>query len=203
MSARSDRRTHERTSVYETAELGELFERHRLRLRALVQGRIDPPLAARMDADDVIAEAYRAASRRWEAFKANRQVSDFLWLYRIVSDTFVELWRKATAGKRDAYREACWNDSGSMDLGMRLAAGGPGPASEVSRREQLQLVRRAIAQLTPDDRDVLWFRDRDQLSYAEIGELLGLSADAATKRYVRAVAKLKQVYLSLGGDSRP
>jgi RNA polymerase sigma-70 factor, ECF subfamily len=203
MTARGDRRTQERPSVYETAELGELFERHRPRLRLLVQGRIDPPLAAKLDADDVIAEAYRAAGRRWEAFKANRQVSDFLWLYRIVGDTFVEMWRKATAGKRDAYREACWNESGSVDLGARLAAAGPGPATEVSRREQLQLVRRAIAQLTPDDRDVLWFRDRDQLSFAEIGEHLGLTADAATKRYVRAVAKLKRAYLALGGDSRP
>lgn len=203
MSVRNDRRTQARPSVYDTAELGELFERYRPRLRLLVQGRIDPSLAAKMDADDVISKAFEAASRRWEAFKANRQVSDFLWLYRIVSDTFVEMWRIYTAGKRDAYREARWDQSGSIDLGMRLAAAGPGPASEVSRREQLQLIRRAIAQLTPDDRDVLWYRDRDQLSYAEIGEFLGLTADAATKRYVRAVAKLKQVYLSLGGDSQP
>ena len=30
-----------------------------------------------------------------------------------------------------------------------------------------------------------------------------LSAEAAAKRYVRAVAKLKKEYQSLGGDSRP
>lgn len=203
MTTRDDAHTPGVASVYEAAELGELFDRFRPRLLALVRRRIDPPLAAKLDADDVVAEAYWAASRRWEAFKSHRRVSDFVWLYRIVCDTFVEQWRKATAGIRDVYREACWDEPGSVDLGLRLAASGAGPATEVSRREQEELVRRAIARLPPDDRDVLWMRDRDELSYAEIADHLGVGVEAAAKRYVRAVAKLKKEYRSLGGDSRP
>lgn len=191
------------SSVSAVAELAELFQRHRERLVAIVRRRIDPVLATRLGADDVVAQAYLAAGRRWGVFKANRRVSDFVWLYRIVSDTFVEEWRKATAAARDVYRQAHWDEQGSIDLCGRLVAGGPGPATEAARKEQAELLRQAVGALKPEDREVIGLRSRDELSFVEIAEHLGVGVDAATKRYVRALRKLKEVWVRVSGESRP
>lgn len=190
-------------SVVELAELGALFERHGPRLLGILRRRIDPALGARLDAEDIVNAAFLAARRRWPAYRADRKVSEFVWLYRIVNDTFVEEWRRATAGNRDVYRGANWDERGSIDLCLRLVERGPGPATEAVRREQSTLMERAVAGLRDEDRDVIRLRSHEDLSYAEIAEHLGIAEAAATKRYVRALRKLKEIWQRITGESRP
>ena len=190
-------------SVFEFAELGGLFERHGPRLTAILRRRIDPALGARLDAEDIVNAAFLAARRRWPAYRADRRVSEFVWLYRIVNDTFVEEWRKATASNRDVYRGANWDERGSVDLCLRLVEKGAGPATEAVRRERTTFMERAVAGLPDGDREVIRLRGYEDLSYAEIAEHLGVEESAATKRYVRALRKLKEIWQRITGESRP
>ena len=53
------------SSIADLALLGRLFEEHRPRLLAMVQRRIDPALAARVDAEGILTDAFLLARRRW------------------------------------------------------------------------------------------------------------------------------------------
>jgi RNA polymerase sigma-70 factor (ECF subfamily) len=51
----------------------------------------------------------------------------------------------------------------------------------------------------PLDREVLALRHFEQLSNAEASQVLGLQESAASKRYVRALRKLKEILSSMPG----
>ncbi len=50
--------------------------------------------------------------------------------------------------------------------------------------------------LTVQDRQLVILRLYDELSYAEIARVMGISVSAAEKRYQRALKKLKSIYFS-------
>ena len=49
------------------------------------------------------------------------------------------------------------------------------------------------------DREVVALRNFEQLSNAECARVLGLTESAATKRYIRALKRLKEILNSLPG----
>ena len=69
----------------------------------------------------------------------------------------------------------------------------PGPTSALSRAERCEVVRAALKKLDPLDREILAFRYFDDLNFAQIGSILGLSQNAATKRALRAMVELRDL----------
>lgn len=67
------------SSLADLAALGQLFEDHRPRLLAMVQRRLDPALAARVTAEDVLSEAFLQARRRWPQFRAGSAMTPYAW----------------------------------------------------------------------------------------------------------------------------
>jgi DNA-directed RNA polymerase specialized sigma24 family protein len=61
-------------------------------------------------------------------------------------------------------------------------------------------VRRAVAKLDPIDREILMLREFEQLSYAEIAELLQLPVNTVRSRLFRARVALRTL-LEPGGSS--
>lgn len=72
-----------------------------------------------------------------------------------------------------------------------LAARQPGVVSHASRREQWTTVQTAIAQLSADEQEVLVLRGIEQVSNQEIARKLGIQDYEATRRYQRALARLR------------
>lgn len=66
------------------------------------------------------------------------------------------------------------------------------PVQRAGRSEHEQLVRRAVASLTPDDRRLVELRNVDSLRFREIGRRLAISEDAARRRHERAARRLKR-----------
>lgn len=75
---------------------------------------------------------------------------------------------------------------GSVDVPSAL----PSPEAEVARRDAAAALDAALMTLSPDERDVLLLSKYEDLSYAELGEIAGCSADAAKMRVHRALRKL-------------
>jgi RNA polymerase sigma-70 factor (ECF subfamily) len=73
------------------------------------------------------------------------------------------------------------------------------PTQAAQRAERLLRLQEAINTLDPIDREVLALRHFEQLSRAETAEVLGISPDAAAKRYFRALKRLKEVLASMPG----
>jgi RNA polymerase sigma-70 factor (ECF subfamily) len=53
--------------------------------------------------------------------------------------------------------------------------------------------------MDPIDREVLALRHFEQLSNQECARVLGIGESAATKRYIRALARLKEILSTLPG----
>lgn len=191
------------SSVLELAELRSLFEDHWPRLVAIVRRRLDASLGVKVDPEEIVNATFLDAQRRWAGYRAERKVSPFVWLYRLVNDRLIEEWRTATRQKRDIQRNVPWPERPSIDLGLRLVAPDTSPTQAIVRREEAELMRQALAALREPDREVIMLRSYEELNFREIGELLDLGENAATVRYVRALRKLKDAWTTLTGESRP
>src|SRR4051794_16923370 len=93
--------------------LGTLFDRHRSRLAKMVRLRLDCRLKGRIDAADVIQEAFVDASRRLPAYAANPTMPPFLWLRFLTSQRLQLLHRQHFGPTRDPEREG-WVFTGAL-----------------------------------------------------------------------------------------
>jgi RNA polymerase sigma-70 factor (ECF subfamily) len=192
------------SSIADLALLGRLFEEHRSRLLAMVQRRLDPALAARIDAEDILNEAFLLARSRWGRFREQTDLTAYAWLYRITLDCLIEAWRRETRAGRDLHRQMPWPEASSVQLGLGLGLVHPGTSpSEAAPREELrQKMRQAVELLKESDREILWMRHYDQLSFPEAARVLGIKESAATLRYVRALERLKKLWEQMDPDGR-
>ena len=86
---------------------GALLARHHNRLHGVAAFRLDPRLRGRVDAADVMQEAYAAATARRAEFFGQSTQPLFLWLRWMVGNTLLELHRHHLGAQmRDARREA-------------------------------------------------------------------------------------------------
>ena len=188
------------TSPRERADfdLSREFELHRQRLVQMIKFRLDPVLATRVDADDVLQEAWLAANKRIDHFLSQDQWSAFVWLRMIVGQTIVDLQRHHLGTKmRDAYRETAQRDPLAQSTTMSIAAHLLGqfatPSQEVMRKELSSQLSAAVEAMDPIDREVLALRHFEELTNNEVAEVLGIQVKAASIRYVRAIKRLKQI----------
>jgi RNA polymerase sigma-70 factor (ECF subfamily) len=179
--------------VSELAALAKLFDGHRARLLAMVRRRIDPALAARVDPEDVLGEAFLRASARWSEYDSEA-MSTYSWLYRIVLDCLIGTWRNAHAAGRSIQREVPWPERSSVQLGLGLVGSTTSPSEAFARAELRERIVWAVGQLKPDDREILAMRHFDELSHAEAAAILGIAPDAAMQRYTRALRRLRRFW---------
>lgn len=185
--------------------LAELFAQHRDRLWRMVNFRIDPRLHGRVDADDVLQEAYLSAAQRIDSFLQDASRSVFVWLRLIVSQTLIDVHRRHLGvKKRDARRDVSihggWDSaSTSYSLSFHLLGHLTSPSSAAIRAELAQQLDAALETLSDLDREVLAMRHFEELSNQETAQVLGISEQAASIRYVRALGRLKGVMTAVAG----
>lgn len=187
----------------ELSQLGRQFDEYRPRLLAMLQRRIDPSLAIRIDPEDILNDAFLDAGRKWPKFQLEPKLSVYAWLYGIARDRLIETWRRETRDRRDIHRELPWPDHSSVQMGLSIIDRALTPGAAAVRAEIQERMRQALSLLKDADREILWMRHYDQLSFVEAGDVLGVSENAATVRYVRALKRLKQVWQQVydGGGS--
>jgi RNA polymerase sigma-70 factor (ECF subfamily) len=180
-----------------------LLEQYHDRLRRMVAVRLDPRVRQRVDPSDVLQEAYVEALARLPEYMNNPTVPVFLWLRGLAANRLGKAHRHHLAADcRAAGREVALDHLGapasSAMLADHLVSPGSRP-SEAARREELRRrVRTLLETMDPIDREVLSLRHFEQLKTAEVAAMLGIQPKAATKRYARAVARLRDL---LGGEA--
>jgi RNA polymerase sigma-70 factor (ECF subfamily) len=75
------------------AAWGNLLEKHRQQLHKMVELRLDPRLYGRLDASDVIQEAYLTASTQLPDYLKNPTIPFHLWLRLVTGQKLVLLHR--------------------------------------------------------------------------------------------------------------
>ncbi len=187
----------------DNAALAKLLERYRPQLLGLVRMKTDRRLSKRIDAADVLQDAYLDASRRLEEYAANPAMPFPLWLKFLTLQRLTALHRHHLgAAMRDAGREVAMESlmqAHSESMAIELAGDFTSPSQVVARVELQTQLMDALEQLGPVDREVLRLRHFEELTNDEVAELLGLTKAGASNRYIRALRRLKDVVSATPG----
>jgi RNA polymerase sigma-70 factor, ECF subfamily len=97
------------------AALTELFSQFRQRLKRMVRLRLNDRLRGRVDASDVVQEAYLEVSRRLHDYLSNPQTPFFLWLRFITGRKLLDVHRRHLGGATPAGKS-----HGTLNLMHRL-----------------------------------------------------------------------------------
>jgi RNA polymerase sigma-70 factor (ECF subfamily) len=182
--------------------LAELFEQYRDRLRKIVRFRLDHRLAARVDVEDVLQEAYLNAQDRLQYVLTESAGGLFVWFRLIVGQTLVDIHRRHLGAQaRDAGRERSPRDGNASSSAMSSWLFGhlTSPSQAVLRKELTEQLETALESMSELDRDVLVMRHFEELTNQESARVLGISEQAASVRYVRALKRLQNILVAIPG----
>jgi RNA polymerase sigma-70 factor (ECF subfamily) len=178
------------------AELQRWCVEFRDRLRAMVHARLDPRLAARLDPSDVVQEALTEATQRFPEYQRNPTMSPYLWLRFLTLQRLAIFFRRHLAThKRAVDREAVLPDFdvSSIVMAQWLVDQHSSPSESAVKREQQLRLRDALETMSPQDREILSLRHFEQLSSDEAAQVLGITLAAASRRYYRALERLREI----------
>ena len=156
------------------AALMTLFSAHRIRLKRMIQLRLSRRVEGRVDASDVLQEAFLEASRSLADYARGPVLPFFLWLRHLTALKLSEVHRRHLGTKRrDADREVTLHRGGmpmvdSASLAAQLLGSITSPSCAVIKAETRLLVQEVLYSMDPVDREVLALRHFEQLSTSEV-----------------------------------
>ena len=176
----SDEQIIERTLAGESDAFGLLVERwerpiYGLSLRML--GRDE-------DARDVCQETFISAFRNLRKFRGDAKFSS--WLYRIALNACHSRLRRGGVAEQSLDEE---DESGrTRELSD---AGAEGLADRLHRNQRAEIVRRALQALPPEMRQVIVMKEYEELTFAEIAEVLQLPTSTVKSRLYTGLQQLR------------
>ena len=175
-------------------------------LRRMVDLRLDPALARRVDASDIVQDVLIEATQRLREYLKKPDMPFHLWLRHLAQDRIIDTHRRhRLAQRRSIDREQpiarpAWAEDSSASLVSQLVDTERTPATEAIRGELERKLSQAIAQMAEDDREIILMRHTEQLSNQDVAQTLGLTEAAASMRYLRSLRRLKQILLPEGSS---
>jgi RNA polymerase sigma-70 factor (ECF subfamily) len=179
------------------AALAELFDRYQEKLARMIALRMDGRILGKVDREDVLQEAFLEAARRIQDYLDQPLVPLFVWLRQITCQVLINIQRRYLGAKmRDVKLEvpldrAASAGASSALLVAQLADSLTTPSQFAVRAETASQLRAALENLDQADREVLLLRHLEELSNNEVAQVLGIDKYAASKRYLRALQRLR------------
>lgn len=142
------------------------------------------------DAQDLLQDALLEAFRSFKRFQRGTYFDK--WLYRIMTNTFIDRQRRSKRVGRieslDAPQSGGEDDSASV---REVADWGSDPARVALRETFDEPVQRALDSLPPEFRMVLILSDVEEFSYEEISEMMATPVGTVRSRLHRARGAVK------------
>ena len=142
------------------------------------------------DAEEVAQEAFVAAWKGMPTFRGESKFSS--WLYQLTTNAAIDFLR------REKRHRGTTSIEDEVDLSTPDT---PQQAAEAA--EVRQALQQALDALTPEHREIFLLRQMRQLSYEEIGRLLGLEAGTVKSRLSRAKKQLREILAQKGNLFAP
>jgi RNA polymerase sigma-70 factor (ECF subfamily) len=177
--------------------LGQLLERYRAYLLVLARVQIGRRLQGKVDASDVVQEAFLGAHRDFPQFRGATANEFAAWLRQILASLLANLVRHYHGTqRRDVRLErqlAGELEKSSLALDRGLIAAQSSPSQQAARREQSVRLADALARLPGDWRDLLILRHLEGLTFPEVARRMGRTLDSVKKQWPRALAGLRRL----------
>ncbi|NGQ95083.1 sigma-70 family RNA polymerase sigma factor [Brevibacillus sp. SYP-B805] len=137
------------------------------------------------DAEDVYNEIWLKVAQNLHKF--DQSLPFHAWLYRLVSNACIDFLRK----KRDIAME---DEQIHYQLQKADVQQSDTPEARLLQKEFQAHLHELLKQLDETDRLIVTLRFSEQLSYDEIGELVGMSKNTVGTRLFRARKQLKEMF---------
>ena len=155
-----------------------VWEQHVCWLRTVLEAR----LRSSLDADEVLQDVAVLAWRKRDQLTDENRIQP--WLYRIAISQVLMFWRKRKQSKKYISltpQTELKQDDHYLD-----------PADWICRAEAHDLVREAMAKLSPKDREILMLKHVESWTYEQISNCLDISYDKVVYRLSRARGRLRK-----------
>jgi len=179
--------------------LGRLLETYRNYLAILARVQIDRRLQSKVDASDIVQDAFLQATRAFPDFHGTTEGEIVGWLREILSHRLVDVIRQFHGThRRDVRleRQLAEDLDRSSCIAHALLDSKSSPSHQVARREQTVLVADALARLPDDYREVIVLHEFEGLSLAEVARRMTRSESSVERLWVRSLVALRRL---LGG----
>ena len=171
-----------------------LLKEFRGPLRRVIDARLDPAIARRVDASDIVQDVLLEANQRLTDYLKSPDMPFHLWLRHLAQDRIIDTHRRhRLAQRRSVDREQpivppAWADEESASLVAEMVDTERTPTSEAIRHELQRRLATAVLELSPDDQEVIHMRHQEGLSNQEVAQVLGLTEAAASMRVLASPA---------------
>jgi RNA polymerase sigma factor (sigma-70 family) len=163
-----------------------LFERYRGRIASYATRMVGE------QGEDVTQEVFIAALR---SIRSSQRAIDFKpWIYEIARNACIDHLRRV----RRRGEVASLDEPGG-EIGAMCGPGGD-PHATLEVRERFAVVRRALDELPPRQRELVALRELTGLSYGELAQRTAMSPSAVETTLHRARRRLIAQYQLLGGE---
>jgi RNA polymerase sigma-70 factor (ECF subfamily) len=174
------------------AALARFFDLYFERVHGYVRRLVPDEHLAEDLTQDVFLQIYRALP----GYDPERELSP--WVFTIATNRIRDLWR--SRAHQEGRAEVDLDAEGHGEDGLERLPEGVRPDETLAQGELLEHLRRAVDGLPEGLRMTVLLRAYEQLSFEEIGRILGRNEVAVRKRYSRALEILRA---SLGPGRKP
>jgi RNA polymerase sigma-70 factor (ECF subfamily) len=170
--------------------LGQLLELCRRYLLQIATSELASDLQHKVAASDIVQETFLEAQRIFDRFVGDSPAELRAWLRAILLNKIADGERYfRDAAKRNIDKEIAFNPDSQRQVDLPAPAGTP--SLVLMAQERAAALTAAIARLPPDYRQVIIWRQVEDLTFEEIASRLGRSTDAVRKLWWRAIQQLQ------------
>jgi len=192
LSSPEDQQLIETCLAGDSSAFGALVLRYQDRLYGSIQMMVSSP----EDARDLTQEAFVQAFRRLDSFRGDSAF--YTWLFRIAINATISFRRKMER-RKTASIETAREVMGEEPRDVRADAA---PSSRIETREQQQLVRTALAELSEEFRQAIVLTEIEGLSYEDAAKIADCPIGTIRSRIHRARNELREkLRLLLRGEA--
>ena len=141
------------------------------------------------DAEDITQEAFLRAYRFFDRY--NRQMPFENWLYRIISNVFIDEMRRKPKARMQSLDQPLLCGQGESDVKLELPDSTHNPDWMVEQTELDEPLQKALNALSPDFKQAVVLADVEGMSYEEIAEIMGCSLGTVRSRLHRGRKMLR------------
>jgi RNA polymerase sigma-70 factor (ECF subfamily) len=159
---------------------GEVVRRWERKIYALAYG----ILGSVEDARDASQETFIAAYRNLQGFRGEAKVSS--WLHRIAVNQCISRQRRARVRA-----ETALEDETEVGEGLLKSATSESPAGLTESKQRAEAVRRAVASLPQELREVVLMKEFEELTFQEMADALQVPLSTVKSRLYTALRQLR------------
>jgi RNA polymerase sigma-70 factor (ECF subfamily) len=181
--------------------LGCLLERSRAYMSALARSQVGRRLRSKLDADDLLQEAWLRAHKAIRRFRGTSEDEFLAWLRGILAHVLADQIRRYHGtDSRDPKLERPLQGEHNRSSGGfagALAAPTSSPSRRVVRRESAVRLARLLDRLPPASRQVVTLKHFENLSFPEIARRMERTPHGVKHLWIRALRRLQHEVSSL------